>query len=169
MQRLAHFDDTRTYRYLLRRTWADTLPRIAFVMLNPSTADEAIEDATIRRCIGFARREGAGGLDVVNLFAYRTTYPRELAQADEPVGRDNDQYVEDALRGAKKVIVAWGDGHASRAFQLVLSQRARSIEARLVASGALCFGLTRRGNPRHPVRLPTDKSLEIWTPVVPAQ
>lgn len=164
MQRHAQFDGSRTYRYLLRRAWAEELPRLTFVMLNPSTADEAVEDATIRRCIGFAKREGAGRLDVVNLFAYRSTFPRELARAAEPVGTENDDFLETALHGAEKVIVAWGDGHPSREFQRLLSTRTAAIAARLLARGALCFGRTRRGNPRHPVRLPRDQPLEVWTP-----
>jgi hypothetical protein len=32
------------------------LPRLGFIMLNPSTADAAVNDQTIRKCIGFAKR-----------------------------------------------------------------------------------------------------------------
>lgn len=46
-----------------------------FIMLTPSTADADTDDPTIRRCIGFAKSSGFGGLYVGNLFAYRSTQP----------------------------------------------------------------------------------------------
>lgn len=77
------------YRYALTRTWRPDAPLLTFVMLNPSTADAYADDPTIRRCIGFARREGAAGIRVANLFAYRATSPAALvgpvdAAADDP-------------------------------------------------------------------------------------
>jgi len=52
----ASFSLCRTWRYALRRRWSPDGPIIAFIGLNPSTADEINEDPTVRRCIGFARR-----------------------------------------------------------------------------------------------------------------
>lgn len=54
-------------------------------MLNPSTADENVDDPTIRRCINFAKDWGYGGMYVGNLFAFRTAYPKELKEAGFPV------------------------------------------------------------------------------------
>lgn len=78
-------DDGR-YRYRLWRTWAPELPRMAWIMLNPSTADAEVDDPTIRRCVGFAKREGCGGIEVVNLYAYRSTDPSVLGTVDEKHG-----------------------------------------------------------------------------------
>ena len=49
----AVFDQSETYRYWLWREWNVELPRLSFVMLNPSTADADRNDPTIRRCIQF--------------------------------------------------------------------------------------------------------------------
>ena len=73
------------YRYHLERRWSDA-PFLTFVMLNPSTADAEIDDPTIRRCVGFSKREGAGGIAVVNLYAFRATSPADLRQASAPYG-----------------------------------------------------------------------------------
>ena len=82
----AEFDATGCYRYLLWRSWDGQAPRVGFVMLNPSRADAAVNDPTIRRCLGFARTWGFGAMDVVNLFAYCTAQPAVLRQVNDPIG-----------------------------------------------------------------------------------
>jgi hypothetical protein len=74
----AEFSDCGTYRYALWRTWNALQPGVLFVGLNPSTADATTDDPTIRRCIGFAKRWGYGGITMANVFAYRATDPREM-------------------------------------------------------------------------------------------
>jgi hypothetical protein len=69
-----------SYRYRLDRWWGPG-KRLVFVMLNPSTADAMKDDQTIKRCMYFARREKCDGITVVNLFAWRTTFPSELRKA----------------------------------------------------------------------------------------
>jgi len=104
----AVFDPTRTFRYRLSRTWDREGPVVAFVMLNPSTADAEVLDPTVRRCVGFARAWEFGSLEVVNLFAFRATDPRDLLLAAAPVGPDNDQAIVDAASAADRVVAAWG-------------------------------------------------------------
>jgi hypothetical protein len=61
--------------------------------LNPSTADAISDDATIRRCVGLAKREGCGRLVMLNLFAFRATTPADMFAADDPVGPRNDRVI----------------------------------------------------------------------------
>ena len=68
MHRTALFSRDRTYRYRLGPRWGDGAA-VCFVLLNPSIADATKDDATVRRCIGFARSLGYGVLEVVNLYA----------------------------------------------------------------------------------------------------
>jgi hypothetical protein len=77
MHRAALFSRDRRFRYRLGRRWGQGAA-VCFVLLNPSTADEVVDDPTIRRCIAFARSLGYGGLEVVNLYAYVATDPAEL-------------------------------------------------------------------------------------------
>lgn len=104
----AEFSGCGRYRYRLWRTWDNTLPTCCFVMLNPSTADAEADDPTIRRCLGYARDWGYGGLEVVNLFALRATDPREMLAAEDPVGPHNDGAIGATVLSAGLVVAAWG-------------------------------------------------------------
>ena len=135
------------YRYLLTRGPDDARAHVVFVMLNPSVADQVRDDPTIRRVIGFARRLGFARLSVVNLFAMRTTDPRRLYRARDPVGPDNDAAIRAAVADATLVIAAWGNHGA-------LHDRAAQVLPLLPAPHHL--GLTARGQPRHPLYLPAS-------------
>ncbi len=144
----AIFDPTGAYRYLLWREWDPGGSRIAFVMLNPSTADAASDDPTIRRCIGLACRWGYGALAVVNLFAYRATYPRELLKAHDPVGPENDRYILEIADRGDAALLAWGN-HGT------LLGRNREVIRLLSGCERLYrLALTRAGQPRHPLYVP---------------
>lgn len=144
----ATFSRDRRYRYRLWRRWDPSRPVVAFCMLNPSTADEQRDDPTIRRCIGFAHDWGYGGLEIVNLFAFRATDPRDLRLAADPVGRQNDRHLARAARRATLVVTAWGaraDVRRARRAMWVLSGQRRSLAH---------LGFTRSRRPRHPLYLP---------------
>jgi len=136
------------YRYYLSRSWSFGVHRrVLFIMLNPSTADGRLDDATIRQCRRLAQYWGFGGLDVVNLYAWRSTDPRQLLQVADPVGPDNDERIRRALQAADEVLVAWGaNAGADRADQvrLLLAGCGKPVQ---------CLGLTRSGTPRHPLYL----------------
>ena len=67
MKRDASFSEDRKYRYVLDREWDESGKLVTFIMLNPSNADEVVDDRTIKRCITFAKEWGYGRLRVVNL------------------------------------------------------------------------------------------------------
>ncbi|MCX4885927.1 DUF1643 domain-containing protein [Streptomyces sp. NBC_00847] len=152
------FDSTaRTYRYLLTRIWDPMVPPVVFLMLNPSTADAFEDDSTIRRCTGFAKREGAGGLIVVNLFGLRSTDPRALRHHPDPVGPLNDVFIRQATSGAHTVVAAWGAGGVEHGRG---PRVAETLTARRVP--LQCLGRTSTGQPRHPLYLPGAAVLEPY-------
>jgi len=159
---VATFDPSRRYRYRLSRIWAADDPVVAFVMLNPSTADAHRLDPTVRRCVGFARSWGFGGIEVVNLFAYRATDPAELLRCPEPVGAGNDRAVLAAALRADLVVAAWGAGGGH-------GDRGATVTARLAARGvALCaIGRTKTGQPRHPLYVRGDVRPVPWSGPTP--
>jgi len=146
----AWFDPTGAYRYRLWRDWDDSLPRVGFILLNPSTADATADDPTLKRCLGFARRWGYGALEVGNLFALRATSPRTLIAAESPVGPHNDQALRDLVRRVQALVVGWGNGGRCQG-------RAASVAAAgILPAGTLCLGNTRSGQPRHPLYVRGD-------------
>src|SRR5690348_16099160 len=109
MKRDAVISDCGRYRYSLSRWgWDERSGRCVFIMLNPSTADASVDDPTIRRCINFAQGWGYGMLEVVNLFAWRATFPKELALAPDPVGPHNGEYLTRAITIGDITVCAWG-------------------------------------------------------------
>ena len=113
-------------------------------MLNPSRADDRQNDPTIRRCIRFAQAWGYGSLEVVNLFAYRTAYPRELKQVADPTGVENDRCLLAAAQRAEILILAWGNWGD-------LKERDRTVLALMkpYQSKLYCLGKNKSGQPRH--------------------
>jgi len=152
----AEIDPTRMYRYSLIRTWEASLPRVCFIMLNPSTADAEQDDPTIRRCLHFARQEGFGSLEVVNLYAYRTTDRKVLASVRDPVGPGNDAAIRRAIARAEKVVLAWGAS----------ADLNRADNVRILVREAYALGLNKDGSPRHPLYVPGSQRLERdWTTI----
>jgi hypothetical protein len=150
----AVFSADGTYRYLLVRRWATGPPTMTFLMLNPSTATAAADDPTIRRCIGFARREGCSALAVVNLFGLRATDPRELSGHADPVGPANDRLIWETCEPGRLVVAAWGVFGR-------LAGRAETVTGLLAERGVdlMCLGVTKNGAPRHPLYVRGDQPL----------
>lgn len=134
------------YRYELRRVWNPNDPMVCWVMLNPSTADAEQDDPTIRRCMGFARSWGYGGIVVVNLFAVRATDSQFVVDHPDPVGPDNDQHLSRVAAEVPELVCAWG---AHR----MVEQRSGHVLGLLAAQGVIssCIGVTKDGSPRHPL------------------
>lgn len=149
----AIFDTSGRYRYALCRAWSADYPRIAFILLNPSTADEERNDPTIRRCIGFARDWGFGAVEVVNLFAYRATHARELLKVVDPVGEENNRFLMRAVERCSTVVVGWG------ARGTLLGRNREVISLLTGSNDVYCLGTTRGGHPRHPLYVKGDTIL----------
>lgn len=157
LERDAVISDCGRYRYLLRRTWDHKLPRALFVMLNPSTADAEVDDATIRSCIRLSRALCYGSFEVVNLFAFRATDPRELKNNSDVIGPENDAAIEGAIGRCDVAICAWG------AHQMAES-RGRNVRSilRSYRPAVFSLGTTKAGHPKHPLYIKTGTKLQVF-------
>jgi hypothetical protein len=160
----------RKYRYRLWRSWEGGR-RLGWVMLNPSTADANIDDQTVKRCCHYARRDGFGGIEVANLFAWRATQPSDLPHDYETAfGPENGRALDDLFRRCSAVAVGWG----ATLRPLIAKRRAWpfltdilegvAIRATSTSSELRCLGFTADGSPRHPSRLGNDDPFVTFAP-----
>lgn len=147
------FSPCRNYRYTLWREWdvdpnIQAPPFVAFIGLNPSTADEVQDDPTIRRCIGYSKRWGFSRFCMLNVFAFRATDPKEMKRALEPVGTDNDFHIQRIVKSADLVVCAWGNGgdYLHRGRRVLVMLREADVQPH-------ALGLTTNGVPKHPLYL----------------
>lgn len=145
------------YRYLLWRTYLVGTGTVVFIMLNPSTADDRELDPTCRRCQNFAHDWGFRRLEVVNLYALRSTDPAALRTHQEPVGPKNDEWIEHTCARADLVVAAWGGDR-------VAADRSLAVADMLAKAGITvhCLGTTKDGAPRHPLYVKGDTKPERW-------
>jgi len=162
------------YRWWLHRRWATDRGSLLFIGLNPSKADAQMDDPTLRRLIGFAKCWGYGELLVLNLFARRSPHPAALRTVTDPVGDRNDAVLlEQAERWSCQPTVdlwlGWGaqgtlHQRNRRVLQLLDPFRSRRRRQFIRARGALTLGMTRSGQPRHPLYARGDATLDpmVW-------
>ena len=148
------------YRYSLTRIWDVNKPKIMFIMLNPSTADETQDDPTIRRCIGFAKSWGFGGLYVCNLFAFRATNPKELLKADNPFGDKNIWHTRKLSDEVEMIICAWGNYPIVK--KLLRYENAPINLLDFCINKLYSIDTTINGVPRHPLYLKSELKPKRW-------
>ncbi len=144
----AVFAEGRSHRLYLWRRWNKEKPWVMFIGLNPSTADERLNDPTIRRCIGFAERWGYGGMFMCNVFTLVSTDPQKL-NTEVPIVREAYLALRLIRDRCQDAVAAWG----------ALITRARAGEERVERikrdlSPLYCLGKTKAGHPKHPLYLP---------------
>lgn len=141
------------YRYRLSRSWGGG-PVVAFIGLNPSTATETVNDPTVTRCIGYAKRWGFDGFIMLNAYAFRSTDPKGLWTVDDPAGPECDEFLRGGIGEANRIICCWGvnctpERHR-RLVELVRDHKPHHL------------GLTKDGYPRHPLYLRSDLKPVLW-------
>jgi len=151
--RMATISDDGLYRYELTRRWDITKPSLVWILLNPSVANEEIDDPTTRRCMGYARREGFGGVTLINLFALRATRPVHLLDHPDPEGPQNAETWRRILRYGAPAVAGWGANADNPS--LPVSRALATADQ----SEWFCLGHTKSGQPLHPLYL--DKDLPL--------
>lgn len=136
----ALFSEDRQHRYRLWRIWDKSKPLVMFIGLNPSTANEAKNDPTIRYVVDFCKRWDYGGVYMMNLFSVISSDPKVLLTCADPL-RDNDHHLTEIAEKCKDVVFAWGNFKQA-------TDRREVIAARFPY--ALCITL-RNGLPAHPL------------------
>lgn len=157
MNRDALISECGKYRYSLRRLWDDRKPGLLFVMLNPSTADAEVDDATIRSCIRLSKDMRFGWFEVVNLYAFRATDPKNLLNTIEPIGPGNEDAIKEASFRCQSVVCAWGAHPFARHRERAVLEMLRFRHAPIY-----CFGKTKSGAPKHPLYIKSGTPLQVF-------
>jgi hypothetical protein len=151
-----------THRYALWRNWETPIcpgpKRVLWIALNPSTADEHIEDPTVRRMIRFSQTWGYGGLFVCNAFAWRSTDRSVLPKVADPIGPWNDRVILSLAQRCDDVVCAWGaDGN--------LFSRGRVLTDLLRRTATPLWMLARNANgtPKHPLYVHSEQVRQKFT------
>lgn len=152
----ATFSPCKKYRYSLWRIWDTDKPLLGFCMLNPSTAGESENDPTIERCCCRARHLGFGGIIVTNIFAYRSTDPKNLKTVEDPVGPDNNARITERMWECHTMICGWGKhgsylGRGQEVLNMLIywmgNNRVRALK------------INKDGSPSHPLYIGYDAPL----------
>lgn len=164
----AVFSDCRRYRYCLERNLGGSGPVIAFLLHNPSTADEGREDATSRRGVDFARRWGGSRLIYINLWAGIATVPKDLWAMPDPVGPENDRHISQVgvtvAQSGGFVIYAWGAIKPPAHRRAEATARLIAVESLIRACGCSvrALGVNLDGSPKHPLYVRSDAAPRSW-------
>lgn len=155
------FSPCRKYRYTLWRRWSQGKSFVQFIGLNPSTADEFVNDATLRRCINFAKSWNYDGVCMTNLFAFRSKNPKVMKAAENPVGAENDKWLLEINRQCALTVAAWGThgaflNRAEAVVRLLLNETTTATATATAAGELKCLGLSKGGHPLHPLYQPSD-------------
>lgn len=164
------FSPCRQYRYTLwRELQQDFFPLrpgqrdkfVQFIGVNPSKADERINDNTITRLIDYASRWGFASMCMTNLFAFRSTDPEVMKAHPFPVHPEgsiyNDGWLKAVADEASLIVCCWGKNGLHKG-------RAQEVEGFLRARGRKlhCFRLLADGTPEHPLYLPKKLEPQEW-------
>ena len=164
--RLATFSTCGRYRYTLNRIWGDPdRERAAFVLLNPSTADAEKDDPTIRRYIAYARAWGFAGLEILNLFAWRSTDPHNLRMVPDPIGPMNLANIHAVTRSTRTIVCGWGQDAAVTAMGPGRASRQRSPGRWAGTRSAL--KINADASPAHPRSSSRETSSRSLSPLEP--
>ena len=156
-QSTAVYSDCENYRYSLTRIWDTDGRKVAFIMLNPSTATEVQNDPTVERCERRARALGFGAFCVTNIFAWRDTDPRKMRAAIDPIGPGNNVAISESCAWSDQIVAGWGT-HGEHL------NRGPDVEALLRETGLEIFhlGLSKAGHPKHPLYIAYAQKPELW-------
>lgn len=151
----AIFSECRKYRYALWRVWDLNKPKLMFIGLNPSTANESKNDNTITKVIKIAKGNGYGGVYMTNLFGIVSSKPEVLESNGLDLQGDNNDWLITISGICKDIVFAWGN------FKQAIN---RSKEVAAMFENSLCIQQNKNGSPKHPLYCKDDSILVPFVP-----
>ena len=159
-----YYIEGKQHRDQLTRYWGDDHDLndvFIFIGLNPSTADEKEDDATIRRLVQFAKDNGNNMLIVMNLFSIVNTDPKTLKKVSKKIlDKSKNRNFESIIRcldyySTNRVVLGGGSmsnlyGRLDELLKILKEKRIKPY----------CYGTTKSNLPKHPLYLKKDTALK---------
>lgn len=158
----AYLSPCRQYRYILHRTVSMVGDKTyAYFGINPSVADEHRDDRTLSRLIDFTKSYGGKDLLLGNVFAYRSTDVKALANVADPCGPCNNDAIQTIINASDILIACWCNKHK---IPRQLHDHITKLTQKLIDTvrPLYVFGTTGSGDPKHPLYLPKTTTLTVY-------
>lgn len=154
---VCQFSPDRRHRYSLLHVMRPGGKRVAWIGLNPSTADEQKLDPTLTRVRAFSLAHGFDEFVMLNLFSVRATDPMKILAplSGETSLAENRKVLHSVCRGSSAIVFAWGATHHQW-----VPKEVETAWCRGQFDDALCLGRTKHGHPRHPLYVHGQTKLE---------
>lgn len=151
----ALYSDDESKRYLLRKEWDSSKPKLCIIMLAPSTASGIGLDSTTLLVLNNSARLGFGRVDILNLFAKLNDFDLEAAERDDP---DNSKAILASAKDCDTIVYAAGVGKAKN--ELFQERQKQVLTAlRPYENKLYCIG-NRDGTVR--MRHPLSPAVRTW-------
>ena len=104
----AVYSDDYSRRYVLRKLWDDSKPKLAIILLAAGTAGTVMLDKTTQLVINNSARLGYGSVSIMNLSAVLNDY--NLHHTEDP---ENIKVIVEEAKTAEKLVFSPGTGKAN--------------------------------------------------------
>ena len=163
------FSKCRSYRWILKRELLSGKKTIIFIGLNPSRANSYYNDRTLTRIINFASRWSYKDIYIINLFGLVSKSSLQLSKSNDPTGGNNDLITLKSLEFWRKnnncdLWLGWGDkgqlnGRDRKVLKLIKNYSYLKSNENNYSKSVFCLGLSKKGNPRHPLYMSNQSCL----------
>ncbi len=142
---------------------------MVFIGLNPSKANAVNNDRTLTRIINFSSRWNYKNIYIINLFGLISKSPNQLSKSIDPIGKNNDLIILKSLEFWREdsncdLWLGWGDkgqlkGRDRKVLKLIKNFSNLKSNENNPSKRVLSLGLSKKGNPRHPLYMPNQSFL----------
>ena len=163
------FSECRSYRWILKRELLSGKKTVVFIGLNPSKANSLNNDRTLVRIINFCSRWNYKHIYIINLFGLISKSPVQLSKNNDPIGENNDLIILKSLEFWREnrncdLWLGWGDkgqinGRDRKVLKLIKNFSNLKSNEKNASKPVLSLGLSKKGNPRHPLYMPNESFL----------
>jgi hypothetical protein len=124
--------------------------------MNPSTADESVDDPTVRKEVYLSHKWGYGKYIKTNLTPYRATNPKNIDHTlVNMFAYENLTTILNLATQAQCVVACWGNNQSLKEWA---DQTLRAL--RIAKVSLYCLGKNKNGSPKHPLYLSNQVQLQ---------